>query len=139
MHEDERAIRNLFAEWRDAAAAQDIKQLLTFITEDAVFLAPGQEPICGKPAVEALYLQVFGLYRFEQNWVFEEIQVLGDWAYCWGRDSVTMTPLIGDAPAVRASGMGLSILRRQSTGSWAVARGINNMTREKSSAESRPN
>src|SRR5260370_35160343 len=125
MHEDERAIRTLFAEWRDAAAAQDIKQLLTFITEDAVFLAPGQEPIRGKPAVEALYLQVFGLYRFEQNWVFEEIQVLGDWAYCWGRDSVTMTPLIGDAPAGRASAMGLALLRGPPNGQVALAREMN--------------
>jgi hypothetical protein len=44
-----------------------------------------------------------GLYRWEQNWVFEEIQVFGEWGFCWGRDSATLT--------------------------WAVARGINNMTR----------
>jgi uncharacterized protein (TIGR02246 family) len=139
VDEDERAIRKLFAEWGDAVAARDVEQLLTLITEDAVFLAPGQEPIRGKVAVEALYRQVLSLYRFEQNWVFEEIQVLGDWAYCWGRDSVTMTPLGSAEAAVRASGMGLSILRRQPNGSWAVARGINNMTRDQSSAESRPN
>lgn len=40
-----------------------------------------------------------------------------------------MTPLAG-GPAVRASGAGLSILRRLADGSWVVARGINNMVRE---------
>jgi len=127
---DEQAIRDLFAAWKDASAAKDVDRLLSLITDDAVFLAPGQQPIRGKPAFEALYRQVLGLYKFEQNWVFEEIQVLGDWAYCWGRDSVTMTPLAGDAPAARASGNGLSILRKGPDGAWRVARGINNMTRE---------
>lgn len=128
MHDDEQAIRDLFAAWEAASAAGDVAKLLTFITEDAVFLAPGQEPIRGRAAFEGLYRRVLGLYKFQQNWVFEEIQIFGEWGYCWGRDSVTMVPLSGGAPTVRARGMGLSILRRQPSGSWAVARGINNMT-----------
>ncbi len=130
MQDDERAIRNLFAAWGDASAARDVERLLTFITDDVVFLASGQEPIRGKAAFESLYRQVLGLYKFEQNWVFEEIQILGDWAYCWGRDSVVMTPLSGGTP-IRARGMGLSVLRKVGH-RWLVARGINNMTREAS-------
>lgn len=129
MHDDEQAIRSLFAAWAEASAAGDVERLLTFITDDAIFLAPGQEPIRGKAAFESLYRQVLGLYKFDQNWVFEEIRILGDWAYCWGRDSAVMTPL-GGGPAVRAHGMGLSILHKRDDG-WVVARGINNMTREK--------
>lgn len=127
--DDEAAIRALFAEWRRASQAGDVERLLKLITDDAVFLAPGQPPIRGKAAVEALYRQVLGKFIFEQEWIFEEIQILGDWGYCWGRDSVAMTPLAG-GPTVRASGAGLSILRRLAGGSWVVARGINNMVRE---------
>jgi uncharacterized protein (TIGR02246 family) len=129
MKDDEEAIRSLFAAWKRASQARDVDGLLRLITDDAVFLAPGQPPIRGKAAVEALYRQVLGAFTFEQEWVFEEIEVLGDWGYCWGRDSVTMTPL-AEGPAVRASGAGLSILRRLADGSWVVARGINNMVRE---------
>jgi uncharacterized protein (TIGR02246 family) len=133
LNDDEAAIRTLFAEWKRASQAKDVDRLSTLITDDAVFLAPGQPPIRGRAAFEALYRQVLGAFVFEQDWVFEEIAVLGDWGYCWGRDSVTMTPIAG-GPAVRASGAGLSILRRLADGSWVVARGINNMVRETQAA-----
>ncbi|HXM70525.1 MAG TPA: SgcJ/EcaC family oxidoreductase [Thermoanaerobaculia bacterium] len=129
LKDDEEAIRTLFAEWKRASQAKDVDRLLSFITDDAVFLAPGQPPIRGKSAVKGLFRQIFGAFTFDQEWVFEEIAVFGDWGYCWGRDSVTMTPLAG-GPVVRASGAGLSILRRLADGSWVVARGINNMVRE---------
>ena len=129
LNEDEEAIRGLFAAWKRASQAKDVDGLSKLIAEDAIFLAPGQPPIRGRAAFEGLYRQVLGAFTFEQEWVFEEIAVLGDWGYCWGRDSVTMTPLAG-GPAVRASGAGLSILRRLADGSWVVARGINNMVRE---------
>jgi uncharacterized protein (TIGR02246 family) len=129
MPTDEQAIRDLFAAWKQATLDKDVDTLLTFITDDAVFLAPGQPPIRGKSAVEAMYRQMLSLYLWEQNWVFEEIQVFGEWAFCWGHDSATITPLDG-GPAVSASGVGLSILHKRPDGSWAVARGINNMTRQ---------
>jgi len=128
MSSDEQAIRDLFAAWRQATSDRDVETLLSFVTDDATFLAPGQAPIRGKAAIEAMCRQMLGLYRWEQDWVFEEIQVFGEWGFCWGRDSATMTPLDG-GPAVQASGMGMSILRKRPDGSWAVARGINNMTR----------
>ena len=78
MPTDEQAIRDLFAAWNQATLAKDVETLLTFVTDDVIFLAPGQPPIRGKTAMEALYRQVLGLYRFEQDWVFEEIQVFGD-------------------------------------------------------------
>jgi len=45
-------------------------------------------------------------HQAEDRWfdddgrVFEEIQVFGEWGFCWGRDSSTMTPLDG-GPAVK--------------------------------------
>ena len=129
MPTDEQAIRDLFAAWNQATRDKDIETLLTSMTDDATFLAPGRPPIRGKAEVEAMYRQMLALYQWEQNWVFEEIQVFGDWGFCWGRDSASLTPLDG-GPSVQASGMGMSILRKLPDGSWAVARGINNMTRQ---------
>jgi uncharacterized protein (TIGR02246 family) len=136
LKDDEEAIQSLFAAWKRASQAKDVDGLSKLITDDAIFLAPGQLPVRGRVAFEALYRQVLGAFSFEQEWVFEEIAVFGDWGYCWGRDSVTMTPLAG-GPAVRASGVGLSILRRLADGSWVVARGINNMVRESQPATPR--
>jgi uncharacterized protein (TIGR02246 family) len=125
---DEAAIRELFSAWQRASRAKEVDALLGLVTDDVVFLAPGQPPIRGKPAVRELFGRVFSSVEFEQNFVIEEIQVMGDWAFCWGVDSSVMRPLAGGA-AVRARGMGLSVMKR-SMGGWRFARGINNMTRE---------
>jgi uncharacterized protein (TIGR02246 family) len=129
MSRDEEGIRALYAAWQEASGKKDVERLLEFVTEDAVFLAPGQAPIRGKDAVRAVFTAVLARFQMEQAFVIEEIQVLGDWAFCWGVDSSVMRPLDGGEP-VRARGMGLSLLRKGDDGAWRFARGINNMTRE---------
>jgi uncharacterized protein (TIGR02246 family) len=126
---DEEEIRALYAAWIDASRNQDVETLLQFVTEDAVFLAPGQPPIRGKAGVKDVFGRAFGRYAAEQSFAIEELQILGDWAFCWGVDSTVMRPL-GGGEEVRARGMGLSLLRKGADGAWRFARGINNMTRE---------
>lgn len=126
---DQEAIRALFGTWREASKRRDVDSLLGLVTDDVVFLAPGQPPIRGKGAVRELFSVVLSRFELEQDFVIQEIQVLGEWAFCWGTDSSVMRPLNGGAP-VRARGMGLSLLRRSAQGAWRFARGINNMTRE---------
>src|SRR5438034_605203 len=41
---DEQAIRDLIATWLRATAAGDIDQVLTLMTDDVVFVTPGQKP-----------------------------------------------------------------------------------------------
>jgi uncharacterized protein (TIGR02246 family) len=128
MTSDEQAIRELYETWRRASRAGEVETLLGLITDDVVFLAPGQPPIRGKAAVRDLFALALGRFEMEQDFRIEEIQVLGEWAFCWGVDSSTMRPR-GGGEAVRARGMGLSLLRKE-RGAWRFARGINNMTRE---------
>lgn len=78
LKEDEEAIRSLFAAWKLASQGKDVDGLSKLITDDAIFLAPGQPPIRGRAAFEALYRQVLGAFSFEQEWVFEEIAIFGD-------------------------------------------------------------
>ena len=125
--DDERAIRELFSTWKRATKVGDVATVLTLIAEDAVFLAPARPPIRGRQEVEALYRQVFALYEIEQEFVFEEIRVSGDLAFCWGHDSAVMRPTDG-GPERRARGYGMTIFTRDGEGRWLVARGINNMT-----------
>jgi uncharacterized protein (TIGR02246 family) len=126
---DEEEIRALYASWQDASRKKDVETLLSFVTDDAVFLAPGQPPIRGKDAVRALFSLVVSRFEWEQAFRIEEIRVLGDWAFCWGEDSSVMRPL-GGGEVQRARGMALSVLSRGPDAKWRFARGINNMTRE---------
>jgi uncharacterized protein (TIGR02246 family) len=52
VHADEQAIRELLQTWIRASAAGDLDQVLTLMSDDVVFLAPGQEPF-GKEAFAA--------------------------------------------------------------------------------------
>jgi ketosteroid isomerase-like protein len=63
--------------------------------------------------------------RIEQEAVSEEVEVLGDWAFAWGRESTVLVPH-GDGAPIHMDGKGLSILKRQTDGSWKCARAINN-------------
>lgn len=129
--DDEAAIRQLFTTWGEASRKKDIERLLTLITKDAVFLAPGQPPLRGREAARQLFTTIFSRFDLEQNFEIAELQLLGDWAFCWGTDSSVMRP-VGGGEAIRARGMGLSLIRRGADGGWRFARGINNMMRETS-------
>jgi ketosteroid isomerase-like protein len=53
-----------------------------------------------------------------------EVQVHGDFAWCWSHLSVTITPRDGGQPSRRA-GHTLSILRKEPAGNWVVIRDAN--------------
>jgi uncharacterized protein (TIGR02246 family) len=135
MTPDEQAIRALHRAWGEASHARDLTRILELVTEDCVFLMPGAPPIEGKAAVRALYQQMFAQWsesEIRQDSRIDEIGVAGDWAYWRGTDAITITP--PGATPLRASGFGMGILRREPDG-WRFARGINNMTPEKTARE----
>ena len=49
MTDDERAIRNVVDTWITASKTGDVATVLSLITDDAVFMTPGQPPF-GKEA-----------------------------------------------------------------------------------------
>jgi ketosteroid isomerase-like protein len=54
----------------------------------------------------------------------QEIEVSGNLAYCWSILDVEITPTAGGSKIVR-SGSAVSILRKQSDGTWVVVRDAN--------------
>ena len=107
---DEDEIRKLVDTWLTATKAGDSETVLGLMTEDAVFLVPGQEPF-GKPAfAEASKAQSEASVEFDGKSEILEIKVLGDWAYTLTRLRVTATRR-GTPPMVR-SGHTLTILRK---------------------------
>lgn len=122
MHADEEAIRKLVATWLDASRAGDTDKVLSLMTDDVVFLTPGQPPMRGKAAFVASQSSVKG-FDIDARGEVEEIRVLGDWAWMWTRLTVTMTPK-GGGPPVERAGNTLSILSKQA-GRWMIARDAN--------------
>ncbi|WP_119461341.1 SgcJ/EcaC family oxidoreductase [Rhodospirillaceae bacterium SYSU D60014] len=127
MTEDERAIRELVDTWLAATKAGDLRTVLSLMTEDVVFMVPGQKPF-GKEAFEAASEGMTNV-RIDGTSDIQEIQVLGDWAYL--RTYIEMSMSRPDDEAlVRRSGYTLTILRKEPDGRWRLARDANLLTAE---------
>jgi uncharacterized protein (TIGR02246 family) len=123
MEGEERAIRDLIATWMAASQAGDLDQVLSLMSDDVVFMVPGQAPF-GKAAFAAASRSMKDL-RMEGQSKVEEIVVSGDWAWCRTHLAIKVTPPSGDA--MRRSGHTLTILRKEH-GRWVVARDANMLT-----------
>lgn len=62
-------------------------------------------------------------FQFQMTSEIQKIKVFGEWAYCWNKLSVTVTPRSGGA-SVKRAGNALSILQKQA-GSWVIVRDAN--------------
>jgi uncharacterized protein (TIGR02246 family) len=124
MSSDEQAIRDLVDLWHRATAAGEVDTILGLMTDDVVFLVPGQPPMRGRSAFERGLRALLERNRIESTGEVQEVEVSGNLAYCWAKLTVRVVPLAGGSEIIRA-GNALSILRKQSNGSWALTRDAN--------------
>jgi len=124
MTDDEKAIREVVETWMTASKAGDHATVLSLMTEDVIFMVPGQEPF-GKDAFAAASKSM-GDTRIEGSSEILELRILGDWAFIRNRIEMTAFPL-GNTP-VRRSGYTLTLLRKEADGRWRLARDANLLT-----------
>jgi uncharacterized protein (TIGR02246 family) len=122
---DREAIERLHRADMAAAKAHDIATLITLWTDDGVLILPGREPLRGKAAIwEYLQAQLPEARQYEVSEYrhhFEEIQVVGDWAFEWGTYDGTCRRH-GGGPEIRERARLFRVLRRQADGSWKCHR-----------------
>lgn len=128
MHNDEQAIRDLVDQWMAASKVGDVATVLRLMTDDALFMVPGQAPF-GKETFAENSRKMKDV-RVDGTSEIQEIKVLGDWAWMRNRLQITITPP-GGKSAVH-SGYTLTVLRKQTGGAWAIARDANLLTPQKS-------
>ena len=126
---DEAAIRDLIATWLRASKAGDSKTVLSLMADDVVFLQPGQAPMRGRQAFAAAQ-EAMSDIEIDASSEIQEIRILGDWAYCWNRLTVVVTPRNGSG-AIKRAGDVLSLLQKQA-GGWVIVRDANMLSRVES-------
>ena len=79
MTDDERTIRDVVETWMAATKRGDLATVLSLMTDDVVFMVPGQEPF-GKEAFSALS---DGMRSIEIDGTsnVQELQIVVAWAY----------------------------------------------------------
>src|SRR6476620_11041997 len=92
---DEQQIRELVSTWIAATKAGDIEKVLSLMSDDVVFLMPGQ------PMRKADFAAAAGAQagkdapKFDGTSEIQEITVLGKWAFIWTKLAVVVTPSLG--------------------------------------------
>src|ERR1700694_4280609 len=124
MSTDEQAIRDLINLWHRATAAGDVETILGLMTDDVVFLVPGQPPMEGRGSFEHGLRAVLVHNRIVSTGEVQEVEVSGNLAYCWTKLTVKVVPLSDGNEMIRA-GNALSVFRKQSNGAWALTRDAN--------------
>lgn len=122
MQDDEEDIRQLIATWMAATKAGDSTTVLELMTDDVVFLVPGQAPFGKSEFAAAMQAQAGARMQFDGHSEIHEIRVSGDWAFAWAKLAVTATS--SDQPPMARAGHTLSIFHRQD-GKWRLARDAN--------------
>ncbi len=123
MNSDEQQIRALIDTWISASRNGDLDTVMNLMTEDVVFLTPGNPPMHRKDFA-AGSASMMNSVRIDGRSDVQEITVTGDIATCWTRLEISVTPLTGGATVKRA-GNTLSVLRRGADGQWRIWRDAN--------------
>jgi uncharacterized protein (TIGR02246 family) len=123
MSPDEQQIRGLIDTWISASRNGDLDTVMSLMTEDVVFLTPGNPPM-HREDFAAGSASMKNTVRIDGRSDVQEITVTGDIATCWTRLEISVTPLAGGATVKRA-GNTLSVLRRGADGQWRIWRDAN--------------
>ena len=126
MNPDEQAIREVHGTWIEAVNAGDLARLLSLMTDDAVFLNPGEEPL-GREGFSVKFPGAHRLHRIHCTSDLEEVVVVGEVAYTRSRDSLSVAPRDG-GDAMQLAGHRITIYRRQADGRWLLARDAHTLT-----------
>jgi uncharacterized protein (TIGR02246 family) len=120
MRTDEREIHDAHSRWIDAVNAGDLARLLTLMTDDVVFLNPGQAPF-GRDGFSDAFSAAHKQAVVRCISELEEVVVVGEVAYTRSRDALSVTRR-GGGEATRLAGYRITVYRRQPDGRWLLAR-----------------
>ena len=115
------------AEWSDlATAGKDLDKIVSYWTDDAVVMEPGQPAVEGKKAIRAYVAQSLATPGFKIHWVSQKptFSPDGQMAYMRGTDEMTVPGPKG-AP-ITLHLQGYSVWRKDADGQWRCAVDIAN-------------
>lgn len=126
--EGERLLRR-DAEWADlAAAGKDVEKVVSYWTDDAVLIFPGQPVLEGKAAIRAYVTASFNTPGFKIHWVSERpvFSPDGKVAYMRGTDDLTLPGPNGGTMTLHLRG--ISVWRLDPDKQWRCVLDISNET-----------
>ena len=123
MPSDLQAIAHQRQQWTAAVNARDVDRYLELLTEDVVWLPPGQSALSGRRAFEAWVRPFFERFSYEFTITEPAVRLAGDWAVERGAFHTKMRSL-DDGQTGHHAGTYLVLWRREAGGTWRIERYI---------------
>lgn len=119
-------IRRMATEYAQAITMGDRKKFLGFFANDIVMMPPGQPSTRGRDGVAALTDLLFDQFTMREQFEYDELSVVGDWATGRFSYAFSVTPKAG-GPTTTEIGKGIAWLQRTLAGSWQFTHMIWNL------------
>ena len=106
------------SEWAElATAGKDVDKIVSYSTDDAVLIEPGQPVVEGKAAIRAYVAACFSNPAFKIHWKSSKVTFSPDGKIAWGGTDEMTLPSPNGAP-ITLHLRGISIWRLDSDGQW---------------------
>jgi len=125
---DTLAVRALLDRAADVSNAGDIAGWVELFADDAVYMPDNGPPITTRDGLERVAVMAFSRYRNNIRIEPDEIVLLGDWAFARTHVTGSAVPK-GEGNPVVVDQNEVVLFRRQTDGSWGIARLIVNNSR----------
>ena len=110
------------AEWAEAAASgQDVEKIISYWTDDALVIPPGQPVVKGKAAIRTFVTESLKIPGFRIHWVSENVSFSPDGLMAYMRATNETTIPGPDGKLMTLSGRGITVWRRDPDGQWRCA------------------
>ena len=107
------------AEWASVVAeGKDVEKMISYWTEDAVVIAPGQPVAEGKTAIRAFVAASLKIPGFGIRWKSEKVTFSPDGKMAAMRGTNEMTMTGPDGKALTIKGRGATVWRLEPDGLW---------------------
>ena len=105
-------------EWSEAAQSRDIDRMLSYWTDDALVIAPGEPERRGKAAIRENLLASFAVPGFRISWepIEANVAASGDLGYLVERTQVTVTG--PDGQPLTQQFRAVTLWRKEADGVW---------------------
>jgi ketosteroid isomerase-like protein len=122
MADEKSEITKVGQEYAVAASSGDLSRWASTLSDDVVFQPPDHPQVNGRTAVVAwAKAAFFEPFKMQLDFSFDEIEVLGTWAFARGLFTLSLTPRQGGS-STQTAGKFMNIFKRDSSGSWKYSR-----------------
>jgi uncharacterized protein (TIGR02246 family) len=119
------ATEAIFAKYAASLGAGNADEWATLWMEDGVQMPPDAPAVVGRSQIREKLRSLLAQFRFDMQIHTEEVRTAGDWAFARGKYEATLSPKAG-GPPIPIDGKFMTILARQSDGTWRIYRDIFN-------------